>query len=174
MRRLLPAVAAMAALLHAGAIKRSVFIDLEHKFDDRIESVTRDDPFWLMVNTSGVYLEGYGAVFTAQVNLVSTPTVSPFRQTIPKEDVVKVHARKLQRLPVLKQHMRESLVGMAATLDDVPANEQIALAVSLFYFGWEDTSGLPSQVLMQGERRKLIDLQAGRATPEAVLKVREF
>jgi hypothetical protein len=173
-RRLLFTLAAAAALLHAGAIKRAVFIDLEHKFDSRIENAVREDPFWLMVNTSGVYLEGYGAVFTAQVNLVSGPTISPFRQTIPKSDVVKVRQKKLQRVPLLKQHMRDMLVGMAATLDDVPSNEQVALAVSLFYFAWEDTSGLPAQVLMRAERRQLIDLQAGRATADTVLKVQEF
>lgn len=158
----------------AGDIKRPVFADLERKLDARIERAIPEDAFVLLGNTRGFYLQNYGAVFTAEINLLNTPTVSPFRQTIPKADVIKVHKRKLERLPVLKQHMRTALLAIAATLDDVPPGEQIVFGMALFYFSWEDTAGLPSQVLMQGEKRKLIDVQAGRGNADSAIEVREF
>ena len=95
-------------------------------------------------------------------------------QTMPPAAIVRVHNRKLQRLPVLKQKMREALINLAATLDDVPAAERVAFAVSLFYFSWEDTSGLPSQILMQAERRRLIEAQSGKAALDGVLRVQEI
>ena len=158
----------------AGALKRPVFADMERKIDGRIQRAIPEDPFLLLGNTRGFYLENYGAVFTAEVNLLNTPTISPFRQTIPKEDVVKVHKRKVERLAALKQHMRTALLALAATLDDVPPGEQIVLGMALFYFSWEDTTGLPSQVLMQGEKRRLIDVQAGRGSAGSAIEVREF
>jgi hypothetical protein len=174
MRSVILALALIPVVAPAGAIKRSVFADLERRLDQRLERAIPEDAFLLLGNARGVYLENYGAVFTAEINLVNTPTISPFRQTIPKEDVVRVHRKKLQRVATLKQHMRDALLAMAATLDDVPPGEQIVLGISLFYFSWEDTSGLPAQVLMQAQRRQLIDAQTGRASADAVIRVREF
>ena len=175
-----PAIAAVllalafSAAAHAGSIKRTVFADLERNVDGRLLRAIPDDAFVLLGNTRGFYLEKYGAVFTTEINLANTPTVSPFRQTIPKEDVVKVRNKKLQRITVLKQHMRSALLALAVTLDDVPLDEQIVLGVALFYFSWEDTAGLPSQVLMQAEKRKLVEVQTGRAGADSVIQVREF
>ena len=64
--------------------------------------------------------------------------------------------------------MQEALIATAASLDTVPSNEQVAVGVSLFYYKWEDTSGLPGQIVMQAERQKLLDVQVGR-TPRAAL-----
>ena len=52
-------------------------------------------------------------------------------------------------------------------------NEQIVFGVTLFYYNWEDTSGLPAQIVMQAERQKLLDAQLGRAS-RAVSRFRRF
>jgi len=72
--------------------------------------------------------------------------------------------------------MREMLLASAASLDTVPANEQIALGVTLFYYGWEDTTGLPAQIVMQAPRQKLLDAQRGgnKAELESIVQVQEF
>ena len=136
---------------------------MEASFDKRlITAIPESD---LLGTTRGVYLDGYGAVFTAELNLMVTTNISPFLQQIPKNYVVKVHAQKLQRVPLLKQTMREAMLAMASSLDSVPANENIVLGVSLVYFTkWEDTTGLPSEIIMQAERQKLLDVQLGRAS----------
>ena len=68
-------------------------------------------------------------------------------------------SRKLDRLPKLREIMRESLVASAAMLDTVPANEQMVLSVALPRYHWEDTSGLPAQIVMQATRGALVHLQ---------------
>jgi len=70
--------------------------------------------------------------------------------------------------------MKEMLMSAAASLDEVPAKEQIAIGVSLVYFSYEDASGMPGQILMQGERGKLIDAKLGRVSIDSVVKAQEF
>jgi hypothetical protein len=151
---------------------------MEQGFDRRILTANTEAPFDLLGTTRGVYLNGYGAVFTAELSLLTTSNLSPFLQKFPKEYVAKVHAQKRQRLPLLKQTMREAMLAMASSLDDVPENENIVLGVSLFYFTkWEDTTGLPSEIVMQAQRQKLVDVQLGRASRsslESVIHVEEL
>jgi hypothetical protein len=66
--------------------------------------------------------------------------------------------------------MREMLLNSAQALDAVPLKEEIAVGVSLFYFNWENTSGLPAQMLMHAERGKLLD----KARAESAIQTEEF
>ena len=155
---------------------RAAVAAMEKSIDRRLETVV-ESPFLLLGMTRGVYLEGYGAVFTAEVNLASGPTISPFRPNVTKDDVVKLRLKKLGRLPALKSAMREALVAAASSLDTVPAEERLVVGVSLFCFSWEDSSGLPSQIVMQAPRRTLLDFQTNRrdrSTLEAAVQVQEF
>ena len=173
MKRALIAFALAATVWAAPGFKRAALIAMEKSFDRRIMGLA-DDPYILVGYTRGVYLEGYGAVFTAEVNLANGPSQSPFRPVITKEDIAKIRAKKLDRLPTLRQHMRETLLDAAASLDEVPATEQIVVGVSLLYRPDEDSSGMPGQILMQGEKGKLIDAKLGRVSLDTVVKVREF
>jgi hypothetical protein len=66
--------------------------------------------------------------------------------------------------------MRQLLMASAASLENLPPNEQVVLAVSLFHYSWEDYSGLPSQIVMQADRQKLLS----NATREAAIRTVEF
>ncbi|MDP2996038.1 MAG: hypothetical protein Q8N47_01035 [Bryobacterales bacterium] len=157
-------------------VGRAAVAAMEKSIDRRLETVV-EDPFLLLGMTRGVYLESYGAVFTAEVNLASGPSISPFRPKISKDDIVKLRLKKLERLPALKSAMREALVAAAGSLDTVPAEERLVVGVSLFCFSWEDSSGLPSQIVMQAPRRTLLDFQTNRrdrSTLEAAVQVQEF
>jgi hypothetical protein len=48
--------------------------------------------------------------------------------------------------------MQEMWADSASTLTMVPSNEQIVLAVRLMYKSWEDTKGLPGQIIVKGTR----------------------
>ena len=132
-----------------------------------------DDPFAVQGVPRGVYIESYGAVFTVEVNLLQAAGISPFRQTVSKEEIARVHQRKAERIPQLKAKMQSILIDTAAGLDPVPANDHVALGVSLFYAHWEDTSGLPLQIVMSAPRKALIDLAKG-AGNAASIQVREY
>jgi hypothetical protein len=74
--------------------------------------------------------------------------------------------------------MRESLVVSAGMLDTVPANEQVVISVSLPRYHWEDTTGLPAQIVMQASRNALVNLQVNPPTDQAVylktIRTREY
>jgi len=86
------------------------------------------------------------------------------------QDVSRVHQRKLRHVPLLKQAMREMLLHSARTLDTIPLNEQIVVGVSLFYFSWEDTGGLPSQVVMRAQRGRLLQ----KAGADGAIQTEEY
>lgn len=175
---LLLAVAALGSPpVEAPQVTRAALMTMEKVFDSRIERLSIEDPFDLLGSTRGVYLEGYGAVLTAEANLVIGPVITPFRPTVTKEEIARLHAKKQQRLPVLKQAMREMLADAAASLDAVPPNEQIVVAVSLFYFSWEERTGLPGQILMQAQRQALVNRKLGRlsaADLDSAIQTKEF
>ncbi len=104
------------------------------------------------------------------MNLIVTPSLNPFRLSMTKQEIASIHERKLRQLPLLRENMREMLFKSAAALEELPPNEQVVLAVSLAYFYWEDTKGLPSQILMQGERQKLLS----HDTRDSAIRVQEY
>jgi len=173
MKRVCIALALAAVIWAAPGFKRAALVPLEKSFDDRITHIA-DDPYILVGFTRGIYLEGYGAVFTAEVNLAIGPAQSPFRPVITKDDLLRIRSKKFDRLPVLREAMRRTLLDAATALEEVPAKEQIAVGVSLAYRPDEDMSGMPAQILMQGERGKLIDAKLKRVSLDTVVKVREF
>jgi hypothetical protein len=139
-------------------IAPQTFTDLEKRFDNQLATAGGpNDPIDLLGATRGLYLDGYGAVFTAELSLIITPHANPFRLQITKEEAAGVHQRKLARLPVLKQAMAEMMRNSAMALIQIPDNQQIVLAVRLLYLPWEDTTGLPAQVLMSATRRGVLN-----------------
>ncbi len=159
------------------AVTREALATVEKGFDSRIARLGQEEPFDLLGNTRGIYLEGYGAVFSAEVSPIVTPGISPFRPTIPKEMAEKIHQKKLERIPLLKQAMREMLISAATALGALPSNEQIAVGVTLLYYSWEDKSGLPSQILMQAPKSRLLDLRLGQSAEAplaAAIRLQEF
>lgn len=170
-------LAVAIAIAAVPRVSRGALHAMEISFDKRIQTMSVDAPFELLGNTRGVYLEGYGAVFTSEVNLLLSANISPFQPNMPRDFVVRLRQRKLERVPILKKSMQEEMLAMASSLDAVPANEQIALGVTLLYHPWEDTTGLPAQILMQAERQKLLDMQLGRtsrASLDSIIRVQEL
>lgn len=164
--------AATAIWAQKPVVSRDVMATQEALFDTRITRLRVDDPFNLLGNTRGIYLEKYGVVLSAEVGLAIVPGISPFHPEFTKEDKARVHQKKLQRVPLLRQAMLDQLVATAQALDMVPADEQIVLGVTLFYFSWEDISGLPRQIVMQASRK--IFFATPRAQLAGAIRVQEF
>jgi len=151
-------------------LTRAAIVGIEKNFDGRFSRPYSPDAFDLLGATRGVYLEGYGAVFTTELNLIISPNLSPFHQSFTNLEKARIHDRKIQHLASLKQQMREMLIYSAVSLENLPPSEQVVLAVSLFHYSWEDSSGLPSQVVMQAERQKLLS----NATRDTAIRMVEF
>ncbi|HUA84546.1 MAG TPA: hypothetical protein VMB85_11845 [Bryobacteraceae bacterium] len=165
-------LAAMAfAAATAPRVSRTALRAMEKSLDEQISRLWPDVPYLLIGPTRGVYLEGYGAVFTAEVNLVPNPS-SLMAPVVSKADIARLHQLKLERIPLLKKALREALVSTAASLDTVPATEQVTIVALLDHYAWEDLSGLPSQVMVQAVKGKLLDAQR-TGNVESVIQVSE-
>jgi hypothetical protein len=173
-RGLLIGVALVGIALTAASISprvtRTNLIGLEQFADGKIIQLDATNPGDILGKTRGVYLEGYGAVFTAEVDLAPHAALNPFRPKYTDADVSKLRTQKQARIDVLKKRMVESMVIMAQGLEGVPATERIALAVTIDYWPWEKSNGMPRQILIHAPKSALM---SGAKLDEA-LKVQEF
>jgi len=138
-------------------IALGTFFELERGFDGKLEKVgDANTPVDLLGASRGVYLEGYGAVFTSEMSLLRAPSISPFHTTISKEEMEQVHQKKVERLPKLREAMKEMVKSAARSLFLIPEGQQIVVAVRLDYLQWENTSGLPGLILMRADRKSAL------------------
>ncbi len=126
---------------------------LEGDFDLSLKTADPANPFQVFGLAQGVYLAGFGAVFTAKLDLAVSNVLPMFpKAQKTSADVAELHSRKLRHLDLLRAQMRSMITNSAKTLDLGP-NDQIVVAVRLLYQGWEDRSGLPDQIVMKADRR---------------------
>lgn len=169
-------MAACALSADGPRVTRPVIVSAESAMDRRLEKLLPDNPYVLLGNTRGVYLDGYGVIFSAEVNLIQAAG-GPFHTKISKEEAAQHRQQKLSRLPALRSTMKQALLGAALSLDTVPPEEQVVLAVSLFRHSWEDMTGVPQQIVVSAQRKTLVQLQSAGAAPtvvEASIQTREY
>jgi hypothetical protein len=138
-------------------IPLSSFVQLERAFDGKLSAIgAGGEPIDLLGATRGIYLDGYGVVFTTEMGLIVTPTINPFNQTITDTQKTRVHSAKVSRLATLRQVVTEMARTVATNLGQVPENQQVVVAVRLAYSGWENTSGLPGLIVAKADRRSAV------------------
>jgi len=133
----------------------------ERSLDDRLR---RSGDLGLVGATRGVYLDGYGAVFSAEITLAAVPA-SMFT-TVTQQQMDQVKATKLKRLPELKNAMKQQLVAMASALD-IPPDEQVAIALLLVRYPGEEKV-IPVQIVVQASKKKLLEAQGAAALDQVV------
>jgi hypothetical protein len=75
-----------------------------------------------------------------------------------------VHQRKLDHLPLLQKAMREMVKNTAMTFGAagdrmklLPPGAQFVLAVRILYLPWENTTGLPGQIIMKADLKGALE-----------------
>jgi hypothetical protein len=126
--------------------------DAEKRLDTKISQLGGKEHVYILGLTRGLYLTGYGAVFTQEIDLIESPRPNPFHQQMTEKEVASVHQRKVENLAALRKALRDMWADAAASLP-MPDTEQVVLAVRMLYQPWEDTSGMPSQIVVKGARR---------------------
>ena len=155
------------------SVNRASLVAMEKSLDRRLSGVwPTDSPGEVVGLTQGAYVNGFGAIFMSQVNVAVTAGISPFHQTIRPDEIKRVHDKKVARMVQMKEAMQSMLLDSAKSLDTVPADEQIAVGVSLFYWNWEDRTGLPAQIVMHAPRKLL--LQGKAAIDKTPIATEEF
>jgi hypothetical protein len=135
------------------AVPLQTMAQVEKDLNNRISATGGADRCVLLGPSRGVYVSGFGAVFSSEVDLVNSTDLGPFKTTITPQEKDATHKRKVARVPVLEQSMRDMVKASAVALKDLPETDQIVLAVRLMYRPWEDTSGLPGQIVMRMDRK---------------------
>jgi hypothetical protein len=169
----------LALVALAGAVEvdpsagklRAQIVAAERIVDQRFQSVGDNAPMAVVGNSRGAYIEGYGVVFNVQVNIAPVGNISPFRRSYSDEEIRQINIRKRQRIETLEQRTRELLVELSGSIPGLPANEKIAIAVSLFHFTWEDLTELPKQMVMAAAKSVLAQAKSG-SLPLADLRSR--
>jgi len=137
---------------------RDEMATVERSINGSFQRIDVPSSVMLLTAARGAYLEGFGTVFTLEVNLVPIANVSPFQRLYSEEQKRQLNIRKRARLEDLESDARGMLIAEVGKLASLPPRENVALVISLFHFGWEDLTKLPSQFVMQAEKRTLLDL----------------
>lgn len=127
--------------------------NLETTFNTRFEALDTKDPIDMLGYARGLYLPGYGTVFTEEVSLIVTPGISPFRPKYTDADRAQIRQRKLAHIPKVKDLMKDLVKITALTLDSMPDDQKIVFAVRLRYLPEEDTTGLPAQIVASADKK---------------------
>jgi hypothetical protein len=144
----------------------------EKVLDDRLKGVFND--ITVTGFSRGVYLEGYGVVLTAEVNLFPAP-YNMVHTTLSKEEQNQTLVEKRKRLPKMRIAVQQALADLAASavLDGVPGDEQITVSLLMLRYPWEN--GLPVQMILKAPKKRLMEAQhAGPAALDAVISVTEY
>ncbi len=159
----LVALAVLAAEVHpATGASRKDLEAVERLIDNRFQSTDELSTMKVLWRARGAYLEGFGAVFTVELNLAPMANISPFTRTYSEEQKRALNAQKKAKLEFLSRQAAGILVAAGAKLGAMPADEQVALVITLFHFQWEDLTDLPSQLVIQARRQSLLDRKAGK------------
>jgi|SRR5579863_4572135 hypothetical protein len=165
-------IAAAAAVADTAAhVNRAVIRSVENNLDERLSVIFPD--VHASVHPRGVYLDGYGAVFTLEMNTASDG-VGLMSPNLTPQMKVQVKQKKIERVPQLQKALTQALVDAAASLDSVPLDEQVVIEVNLLRYTWEDTPGYPAEMLVQSTRRKLLDVKRANGVGlDAAVRVTE-
>ncbi len=150
--------AAAAVADTAAHMSRAVIRSVELSLDDRLSKIWPDTPMSVASPTRGLYLDGYGAVFTMEMITVSDG-INMFHAFLTPQEKAQIKQKKVERMPQLQKAVAKALVDAAATLDPVPLDENVVIEVDLLRYTWEDGAGYPAELLFQSTRRKLLDVK---------------
>jgi hypothetical protein len=174
MRVALVALLALCALPGAAdgpKVNRGMIEAMERSLDNKLSGLWPQDPAEVLGVSQGTYIQGYGAIFLGEVNLAPALGITPFHPAVNADEIRRTHEKKLQRMAAIRTAMRGMLLDSARSLDSVPADEQVAVGLSLFYWKWENRDGLPAQIVMHAQRKVL--LQSASAE-QAFISSEEF
>jgi hypothetical protein len=157
------------SLADSPKVNRGMIEAMERSLDNKIAALWPLDPAEVLGVSQGAYIQGYGAIFLSEVNLAPAAGISPFHPTVSADEIRRTHEKKVQRMGAIRNAMRAMLVDSARSLDSVPADEQVAVGLTLFYWKWENHDGLPAQIVMHAARKALL-----QSADQASIAAEEF
>ena len=155
-------------------VTRTTMFGLEKKLEASVRTRWHDDPYMFVDLPRGYYVDHVGVVMVAEFSLSPGPGLSPFRGPITKQEIKQHKAAVVERVPQLKDLLKAQLLDVAAALSNVPANDRIVIAVTLYHFDWEDTANVPSQLIVQGIKKDLIAARSDATLRDSAIETKEL
>ncbi len=131
------------------------------------------DPYELLGDARGTYLDNYGALFTMELQLINVAAPNPFKPTVSPAEIQTIHDHKLKKLTDLRQAMYSLMAGASTTLDSLPPDQHISMEAILWYYSWENSRDLPKRLFMTVEKEKLLEAMAKHADLASVIEEQE-
>jgi hypothetical protein len=173
---LLIGIATLCFAATESRVSRASILAVEGSVDQALKAPSTE-PFELLGLTRGTYLEGYGTLFTFEVDLVGSGgfmAVGPFGHPMTPDEQAKLRNRKLKQLPELKATMRTLMMNACSTLEGLPADERVAMeAILLNSPGEKSSRELPHRLFMSAVKQKLVEAKANHATPAELVALVE-
>jgi hypothetical protein len=181
---LLAGVCAAAPPPQAGASGRE-FAALKRQMDqfdqrlrDALLKMFEARPFVILEEPKSTYLEGFGVVVHAELNLYPVAMLSPFTSKQALDNEIKLEQeQKPLRLKELRNRLRELLVEQGTALTLLSTEENVAIVIHLFNV--RPQANIPGQVVVQAKRQALLELKTRGGAPEPAalaraVSLREF
>jgi hypothetical protein len=155
---LLIAVATLCFAASEPIVSLNSIRTVEAAINDKVRS-NISDPYDLLGPARGTYVDGYGTVFTVELNLVlvSPLNISPFKPSLTEEEIASLHNRKARKVDALRETMRGLMLDASKALPGLPPEEHIVLEAFLFNYRWEQSRGLPRRLVLTATKQKLLD-----------------
>src|SRR3954470_6052914 len=101
-------------------------VTLERGLDVKLAGIAdTSGPIDMLGATRGIFLDGYGVVFTTEMGLMVTPTLNPFNKNITDETKAPVHSANISRLAAPRKAITEMATNVARNLGQVPENQEV-------------------------------------------------
>jgi hypothetical protein len=159
-----------------GPVTRALLASFEKDFLVRMKAAWKVDTALFIDPPRAFYVDRFGVVMTSVVTLEPGFGIPLFRGAPNPAELADYRGKVLQRLPLLRQQMRDTLLESAPRFRTLKENDRQAVAVSVYHFEPEDTHGIPSQIVIQGGYKALLEAKqrpAG-ASLEDVFEVEEL
>lgn len=118
------------------------------------------DPFALLEKPKGVYLTGFGTVFSFEIDIATVKRPNLFSQvrSTPEEEAKALS----ERLPKLKDLMQRTLADHGDSMASMDPEEQIAVVAQLFNSGLLARPLDLKTIVVRTSKKNVLDYKTGR------------
>lgn len=122
------------------------------------------DPFAVLEKPKGAYLDGFGAVFSFEIDIATVKRPNLFSQarSTPEEEKKVFN----ERFPRLKDLMQKTLAEHGDSMNSIGPEEQIAVVAQLFNSGFLSRPMELKTAIVRTSKKNILDYKAGRLNYE--------
>ena len=119
----------------------------------------------------GAYLEGYGAVFSAEASLYRIRPLTPFSpKTYSRQELDEAYQAALDRVERLKQDLRQAVAEHGSVLGQLKPDHTLAVIVHLYNGVADPGRPYPAQLIFKARAGSVSDYREGKITMEELVR----